>query len=104
MDFKLEALSTIIYACFVLHNYCEKHNVNIDEDLVIPVCKSTFYSLKICPKIALNLYMGQKPRLKKSSGQISIIIVSYGNIVSRTTYYDGNNIHFYAVKVTVYFP
>jgi len=35
MDFKLEALSTIIYACFVLHNYCEKHNVNIDEDLVI---------------------------------------------------------------------
>ena len=32
---KLEALPTIIYACFVLHNYCEKNNVNIDEDLVM---------------------------------------------------------------------
>ena len=35
MDFNLEALPTIIYECFVLHNYCEKHNVNIDEDLVM---------------------------------------------------------------------
>lgn len=35
MDFKLEALPTIIYACFVLHNHCEKHNVNIHEDLVM---------------------------------------------------------------------
>ena len=35
MDFKLEALPTIIYECFVLHNYCEKDNVNIDEDLVM---------------------------------------------------------------------
>ena len=34
MDFKLEALPTIIYACFVLHNYCEKCTVNIDQDLV----------------------------------------------------------------------
>ena len=34
MDFKLEALPTIIYACFVLHNYCEKYTVNIDQDLV----------------------------------------------------------------------
>ena len=35
MDYKLEALPTVIYACFVLHNYCEKHNVNVDEDLVM---------------------------------------------------------------------
>ena len=37
----------------------------------LPVFKSTFHSLKICPKkIALDLYMGQKMRLKKSLGQI----------------------------------
>ena len=35
MNFKLEALPTVLYACFVLHNYCEKHNVNIDVDLVM---------------------------------------------------------------------
>ena len=35
MNFKLEALPTVIYACFVLHSYCEKHNVNIDVDLVM---------------------------------------------------------------------
>jgi len=35
VDSKLEVLPTIIYVCFVLHNYCEKHNVNIDEDLVM---------------------------------------------------------------------
>ena len=93
MDLKLEALSTIIYACFVLHNYCEKHNVNIDEDLVIPylpLYKATFYSLKTCPKNRPRLIHGSKTEIKKTSGQISIIIVLYGNIVSRTTNYDGN--------------
>lgn len=35
MDFKREALPTIIYARFVLYNYCEQHNLNIDEDLVM---------------------------------------------------------------------
>ena len=34
VDFKLEAIPTIIYACFVLHNYCEKHNMYVDQDLV----------------------------------------------------------------------
>ena len=35
MDFKLEALPNTIYACFVLHNYWETDNLNIDKDLVM---------------------------------------------------------------------
>ena len=31
----------------------------------LPVYKSTFYSLQINPKNCLDLYMGQKQRLKK---------------------------------------
>ena len=34
MDIKLDLVPTIIYVCFVLHNYCEKNNMYIDEDLV----------------------------------------------------------------------
>ena len=45
----------------------------------LPVYKSTFYSLQICPKNRPRLIHGSKTEIKKSSGQISIIIVSYGN-------------------------
>ena len=31
---KLDNIPTVIYACFVLHNFCEYHNTYIDEDLV----------------------------------------------------------------------
>ena len=34
IDLKLEEIPTVIYACFVLHNYCEKHNVYVDPDVV----------------------------------------------------------------------
>ena len=34
MDLKLESVPTIIYACFVLHNFCEKNKVYIDEEQV----------------------------------------------------------------------
>ena len=34
MDFKLEKIPTIIYACFVLHNFCERHSVYISEEQV----------------------------------------------------------------------
>ena len=34
MDLKLDYIPTVIYACFVLHNFCEYHNTYIDEDLV----------------------------------------------------------------------
>ena len=34
MDFKLEKIPTIIYACFVLHNFCKRHSVYIIEEQV----------------------------------------------------------------------
>ena len=45
----------------------------------LPMYKSTFYSLKICPKNHPRLIHGSKTEIIKSSGQISIIIVSYSN-------------------------
>ena len=34
MDLKLEILPAVIYACFILHNYCEKNKLYIDEEVV----------------------------------------------------------------------
>lgn len=34
IDLKLENIPYIVYACFVLHNYCEISNVPIDDELV----------------------------------------------------------------------
>ncbi|XP_065651012.1 uncharacterized protein LOC136079217 [Hydra vulgaris] len=33
VDLKLEAVPTVIYTCFVLHNICEKTNSYVDDDL-----------------------------------------------------------------------
>ena len=34
MDFNLEKIPDIIYACFVLHNFCERYSVSINEEQV----------------------------------------------------------------------
>ena len=34
MDFKLEKIPDIIYACFVVHNFCERYSVSINEEQV----------------------------------------------------------------------
>ena len=34
MDFKLEKIPDIIYACLVLHNFCERYSVSINEEQV----------------------------------------------------------------------
>ena len=34
IDLKLENVSNLIYACFVLHNFCEQRKSYIDEELV----------------------------------------------------------------------
>ena len=34
MDINLNDLPFVIYACFVLHNYCELHNESINEETV----------------------------------------------------------------------
>ena len=72
MDFKLEGLPTIIYACFVLHNYCEQHNVNIDEDLVmtqIELMKDNEVQLRIF-LIQFTLVMQEKGLLSGEFSQI----------------------------------
>ena len=33
MDINLEELPTVIHACFVLHNFCESRNENVQDDL-----------------------------------------------------------------------
>ena len=32
MNLKLGNIPTVIYICFVLHNFCEYHNTYVDED------------------------------------------------------------------------
>jgi hypothetical protein len=34
MDLKLENIPIVVMVCFVLRNYCEIHNDNIDRDVV----------------------------------------------------------------------
>ena len=34
MDLKLDNIPTVIYACSVLHNFCEYDNTYVEEDLV----------------------------------------------------------------------
>lgn len=34
MDLKIESIPVVVYACFVLHNFCEKNNSYIDEEMV----------------------------------------------------------------------
>ena len=34
MDLKLESIPVVVYACFILHNFCEKNNSFLDETLV----------------------------------------------------------------------
>ena len=34
IDFKLETIPKLVYACFVLHNFCEKNNATVDQDVV----------------------------------------------------------------------
>ena len=68
----------------VISNYQPDYSLNCTPlspitITVFPMYKSTFYSLKICPKNSPRLIHGSKTEINKSSGQISIIIVSYGN-------------------------
>ena len=35
LNFKLQVVPVIIITCFVLHNWCEEHNVGIDDAAVI---------------------------------------------------------------------
>ena len=34
VDLKLESIPTVVYACFVLHNFCERNKSYVDGDQV----------------------------------------------------------------------
>ena len=34
IDLKLEKVPMVVYACFVLHNYCEQYSSYINEDII----------------------------------------------------------------------
>ena len=51
MDFNLEDLPFVVYACFVLHNVCEMNNERIEEH----VTGAVDYD-KIQPSVVSNIY------------------------------------------------
>ena len=34
IDFKLKTIPKLVYTCSVLHNFCEKNNVTVDQDAI----------------------------------------------------------------------
>ena len=53
MDLKLEILPTVIYACFILHNYCEKNKLYNDEEVVksqLEILKKNEKKLQKCSR------------------------------------------------------
>ena len=45
MNLKLSNIPTVIYICFVLHNFCEYHNTYVDEDLKLKLQKEIMKGL-----------------------------------------------------------
>ncbi len=44
IDLKITAVPTVVYACFVLHNFCEKNKRYVDEDMVHEQIRSAMIS------------------------------------------------------------
>ena len=53
MDINLMELLHIIYACFVLHNFCELNNERISQDKVSPTID---YDIEFRPSTAAHSY------------------------------------------------
>ena len=54
MDINLSDLPNVIFACFVLHNYCELNNESVNADTV----RSTInYDQKFQPETVTNRYV-----------------------------------------------
>jgi hypothetical protein len=69
MDLKIENIPMVIYACFVLHNFCEKKNSYIDEDLV---------------QFQLNLIKQNEAQYKNVPDPIYSLNEGEGSVVRRT--------------------
>ena len=53
MDININDVACVIYACFVLHNFCELHNETIGED---KVSSAIDYDKHFQPEAATNSY------------------------------------------------
>ena len=54
MDINLKDLPNVIYACFVLHNYCEVNKESINKE---KVRMSIYYNREFQPETVPNRYM-----------------------------------------------
>lgn len=54
MDINIHDLPKVIYACFILHNYCELNNESVNEETV---WSAIFYDQEIQPDTSANRYM-----------------------------------------------
>ena len=54
MDINLDDLPTVIYACFILHNYCEVHKETISDEQI---------------RIAMEYEQGSQPRNQRTTIQ-----------------------------------
>ena len=68
MNFKIEKIPTVIYACFVLHNFCERHSVYINEEQV---------------KTHLELLKTNETQFKKSADPIFSCIEDEGEVIRK---------------------
>ena len=72
MDLKLEILPTIIDVCFILHNYCEKSKVYIDDEVVksqIEILKKNEENYKNVPDPVFSFDCGEGTITRKTITQ-----------------------------------
>lgn len=53
MDININDVASVIYACFVLHNFCELHNETVGED---KVSSAIDYDKHVQPEAAPHNY------------------------------------------------
>ena len=68
-NLKLEILPTVIYDCFILHNYCEKNKLHVDEEVVksqIEILKKNEKNYKSIPDAIFSFDCGQGTITRKT--------------------------------------
>ena len=78
MDIKLETIPTIIYACFVLHNFCEKNKSYIDEELVK-------YQIELIKKNEDEHKNVPDPIYSSNEGEGAVVRRTLTNLILNTT-------------------
>ena len=63
MDIPIDHLPNIVYACFVLHNYCERQKTEVDANLVEQIMLDEWSEVLRMDKIhSYNTTLGRKVR------------------------------------------